>query len=34
MQTYTLEGAGHWWMLHEPARSAEALRTFWSEHEA
>jgi pimeloyl-ACP methyl ester carboxylesterase len=30
MQTHTLE-SGHWWMLHEPARAAECLRSFWDE---
>jgi pimeloyl-ACP methyl ester carboxylesterase len=31
MQTHTLEGVGHWWMLHEPAQAAERLRAFWDE---
>lgn len=25
-----LEGLGHWWMLQDPARGAEALSSFWS----
>lgn len=25
-----LEGLGHWWMLQDPARAAEALERFWA----
>ncbi len=25
-----LEGLGHWWMLEDPARAAQALTTFWN----
>jgi len=25
-----LEGIGHWWMLQDPARGAQALESFWS----
>ncbi|HEY5026371.1 MAG TPA: alpha/beta hydrolase [Acidimicrobiales bacterium] len=25
-----LEGIGHWWMLQDPARGAQALEAFWS----
>ena len=28
--TATLEGLGHWWMLEDPTRAAEALTQFWS----
>ncbi len=27
--TEVLEGLGHWWMLQDPARGAEALARFW-----
>ena len=26
----TLEGQGHWWMLHDPAQGAKVLEEFWS----
>ncbi|MGW2330465.1 alpha/beta fold hydrolase [Streptomyces sp. NPDC001700] len=26
----TLDGLGHWWMTHDPARGARALTRFWS----
>jgi pimeloyl-ACP methyl ester carboxylesterase len=26
----TLDGIGHWWMLQDPARGAQALESFWS----
>lgn len=29
-RTEVLEGLGHWWMLQDPRRGAEALRDFWS----
>ena len=29
-RTEMLEGLGHWWMLQDPHRGAEALRDFWS----
>jgi len=29
-RTEVLEGLGHWWMLQDPHRGAEALRDFWS----
>jgi pimeloyl-ACP methyl ester carboxylesterase len=29
-QTVTLDGAGHWWMLQDPARAATILREFWA----
>ena len=25
-----LDGVGHWWMLQDPAKGAEALQTFWA----
>lgn len=25
-----LDGLGHWWMVQDPARAAEALTTFWA----
>jgi pimeloyl-ACP methyl ester carboxylesterase len=25
-----LDGLGHWWMLHDPARGARVLESFWS----
>jgi pimeloyl-ACP methyl ester carboxylesterase len=28
----TLDGLGHWWMAQDPARSAQALTSFWAEH--
>lgn len=28
-QVAVLEGLGHWWMLHDPAAGADALRRFW-----
>jgi pimeloyl-ACP methyl ester carboxylesterase len=28
-RTEVLEGLGHWWMLQDPARGAEALARFW-----
>jgi hypothetical protein len=28
----TLDGLGHWWMVQDPARSAQALTSFWAEH--
>jgi len=28
-RTEVLEGLGHWWMLQDPARGAEALTRFW-----
>jgi pimeloyl-ACP methyl ester carboxylesterase len=28
-QTAVLEGLGHWWMVQDPARGAEALTRFW-----
>ena len=27
--TAVLDGLGHWWMVQDPARSAEALNRFW-----
>jgi hypothetical protein len=24
-----LDGLGHWWMLHDPARGARLLEDFW-----
>ena len=30
--TIELVDRGHWWMLEDPARAAELLITFWSEH--
>ncbi len=30
-QVAVLEGVGHWWMLEDPARGAEALEAFWGE---
>jgi len=27
--TAVLEGLGHWWMVEDPARGAEALARFW-----
>jgi pimeloyl-ACP methyl ester carboxylesterase len=29
-RTAALEGAGHWWMLQDPARAAAVLREFWA----
>ena len=28
--TAALDGAGHWWMLQDPARAATVLREFWA----
>ena len=28
-QVTPLEGVGHWWMLQDPERGAEALTAFW-----
>jgi len=28
-RTEVLEGLGHWWMVQDPVRGAEALRGFW-----
>jgi pimeloyl-ACP methyl ester carboxylesterase len=28
-RTEVLEGLGHWWMLQDPDRGAEALTRFW-----
>ncbi len=28
-RTEVLDGLGHWWMVPDPARSAEALTHFW-----
>ncbi|MCX2929633.1 alpha/beta hydrolase [Mycobacterium sp. CVI_P3] len=28
-RTEVLDGLGHWWMLQDPARAAQALTTFW-----
>ncbi|GAB2688119.1 hypothetical protein GCM10027089_06620 [Nocardia thraciensis] len=28
-RTAVLDGLGHWWMVQDPARGAEALRSFW-----
>jgi pimeloyl-ACP methyl ester carboxylesterase len=25
-----LDGLGHWWMLHDPARGARLLEEFWA----
>jgi hypothetical protein len=25
-----LQGVGHWWMMQDPRRGAEALSQFWS----
>lgn len=25
-----LDGLGHWWMTHDPARGAQALTRFWA----
>jgi pimeloyl-ACP methyl ester carboxylesterase len=29
-QVAVLEGLGHWWMLQDPAASAETLSLFWA----
>jgi len=29
-QVEVLDGLGHWWMLQDPVRGADALRRFWS----
>ncbi|EOD68410.1 alpha/beta hydrolase, partial [Amycolatopsis vancoresmycina DSM 44592] len=29
-QVAVLEGLGHWWMTHDPARAAAALTGFWA----
>jgi pimeloyl-ACP methyl ester carboxylesterase len=29
-QTAVLDGLGHWWMVQDPARGAEALTRFWA----
>ena len=29
-KTADLDGAGHWWMLQDPARAATVLREFWA----
>jgi pimeloyl-ACP methyl ester carboxylesterase len=31
-QVEVLDGLGHWWMLEDPARSAEVLSRFWASH--
>ena len=28
-RTSVLDGLGHWWMVQDPARGAEALSEFW-----
>ena len=28
-RTEVLEGLGHWWMVQDPARSADVLARFW-----
>jgi pimeloyl-ACP methyl ester carboxylesterase len=28
--TEVLNGLGHWWMVQDPARGAEALTEFWA----
>ncbi len=30
-RTEVLEGLGHWWMVQDPGRSAQALASFWAE---
>ena len=32
--TVVLEGAGHWWMLEQPAAAADALVAFWAAADA
>lgn len=27
-----LDGAGHWWMVQDPVRSARAVTSFWADH--
>jgi pimeloyl-ACP methyl ester carboxylesterase len=29
-RTELLDGLGHWWMVQDPARGAEALTRFWA----
>jgi pimeloyl-ACP methyl ester carboxylesterase len=29
-RTEVLDGLGHWWMLQDPARGAQALTDFWA----
>jgi hypothetical protein len=29
-QVAMLQGVGHWWMMQDPRRGAEALSQFWS----
>ena len=33
LEVRTLEGAGHWWPLEDPAGAAAMLRGFWSAHD-
>ncbi len=31
-QAFVLEGAGHWWMVQQPAAAADAFVAFWQQH--